>query len=428
MENYYQILGIKPGASEKEILEAYKVLVKVWNPDRFSDDPQIQKIATEKIMEIDEAFKQLLIWADRRHEKGEEIPELPLEVRPEPPAMKGSIVVQTEPEGAMVYINEKHVGTSPYEGKDLPIDRYRVRVIKERYEIWEQNVDINGGAKKEIFAKLKLKEPESGEAWKDPYLEMEFVYVKSGGFEMGDIFGDGYEDEKPAHEVYVDGFWISKFKVTQRQWKKVMGYYSPHFKKDINYPVMFFHWDDTQMFIDRLNEKAGIKYRLPTEAEWEYAARSGGKREKWAGTNSEEKLREYAWYSENSGGKPHPVGQKKPNGLGLHDMSGNVWEWVQDWYSSDYYKQHGEDFNPQGPKRGEEKVVRGGSCSLEAKNVRTSFRRSFHPSKILIRDQNIGFRLVLPAQHEQTATAEKEQPLASGENHTALRHLLCLNL
>jgi uncharacterized RDD family membrane protein YckC len=193
---------------------------------------------------------------------------------------------------------------------------------------------------------------------------------------------------------------------------KSNGFLSPHFKKGENYPVECFHWDDTQMFIDRLNEKTGIKYRLPTEAEWEYAARSGGKREKWTGTNSEEKLREYAWYRKNSGDKPHPVGQKNPNGLGLHDMSGNVWEWVQDWYSSDYYKQSGVDLNPQGPNLGEEKVVRGGSCNLGAENIRLSFRKRFHP-RILIRDENIGFRLVLPAQPEQPFKREKEQPITS---------------
>jgi hypothetical protein len=157
-----------------------------------------------------------------------------------------------------------------------------------------------------------------------------------------------------------------------------------------------------------------MRYRLPTEAEWEYAARSGGKREKWAGTNSEEKLREYAWYRKNSGDEPHPVGQKKPNGLGLHDMSGNVLEWVQDWYSSDYYKQPGEDLNPQGPNLGLEKAVRGGSCNLRAENIRLSSRKRFHP-RILIRNENIGFRLVHPALPEQTSIAEKEQPPAPGE-------------
>jgi len=103
-------------------------------------------------------------------------------------------------------------------------------------------------------------------------------------------------------------------------------------------PVETVSWNDAQDFISRLNQRTGKRFRLPTEAEWEYAARSGGKREKWAGTSSESELGDYAWYSKNSGGSTHPVGQKKPNGLGLYDMSGDVWEWCQDWYGKDFYK------------------------------------------------------------------------------------------
>jgi len=411
MEKYYQILGLKPGASEKEIVETYKVLVKVWNPDRFKDDPNIQKIATEKIKEIDEAFKQLLIWTGIPPEKGKEIQEPQFGVTTEPPGTRGSIVIQTEPLEAEVYFNEKFVGTSPCKAKHLPVGSYRVRVIKEGYQIWEQDVDICAGAEKEVFAKLKLKEPESGEIWKDPYLGMEFVYVKGGRFEMGDIFGDGKGDEKPIHWVHVDGFWISKYPVTQGVWKKLMDNNPSRFKSGDNYPVEQVLWYDVEEFIRRLNEKTGVRYRLPTEAEWEYAARGGGKKEKWAGTNSESEILECAWYQFNSYGKTQPVGQKKPNSLGLHDMSGNVWEWVQDWYDKHYYRNSPPD-NPQGPGYGEHKVIRGGAWESGFMPLRTVDRHSIHPRHP---SPGVGFRLVLPTQPEQTFIREREQPFTSEE-------------
>lgn len=411
MEKYYQILGLKPEASGKEILEAYRVLIQVWNPSRFSDDPNIQKIATEKIKEIDEAFKQILIWTDGRYEKGKEIPEPQMEVRTEPPGTRGSVVIQTEPSEAEVYFNEKFVGTSPCKGKHLPVGSYRVRVIKEGYQIWEQDVEIYAGAEKEVFAKLKLKEPESGNVWTDPYLGIEFVYVKGGRFEMGDTFGDGDIDEKPVHEVQVEDFYIGKYLVTQGQWEKVMGNNPSEFRKGGNYPVEKVSWHDTQEFIKRLSEKTEINYRLPTEAEWEYAARSGGKKEKWAGTNSETEIGEYAWYWENSSNETHPVGQKKPNGVGLYDMSGNVFEWVQDWYSNDYHRRNSPTYNPQCKEfeYGRRKVIRGGMWQSGPMSLRTTGRSSTHPIAL----HGVGFRLVLPAQPEQPFRTEKEQPSLS---------------
>lgn len=121
-------------------------------------------------------------------------------------------------------------------------------------------------------------------------------------------------------------------------------------------PVESVSWNDAQDFISRLNSRTGKRYRMPTEAEWEYAARSGGKREKYAGGNDVDAV---AWYGSNSGSRTHPVGQKQPNGLGLYDMSGNVWEWCQDWYGGSYYNQSSRD-NPGGPSSGSSRVIRGG--------------------------------------------------------------------
>jgi len=132
-------------------------------------------------------------------------------------------------------------------------------------------------------------------------------------------------------------------------------------------------------------------YRLPTEAEWEYAARSGGKSEKYAGTSNESELGDYAWYDKNSGSKTHPVGQKKPNGIGIYDMSGNVWEWVNDWYDSDYYKNSPKS-NPTGPSSGKEyKVLRGGSWNFYARGLEAPNRDWYEPSG---RSGDVGFRLV----------------------------------
>jgi formylglycine-generating enzyme required for sulfatase activity len=220
---------------------------------------------------------------------------------------------------------------------------------------------------------------------------VEFVFVKGGCFEMGDTFGDGDKDEKPVHEVCVDDFYLGKYEVTQGQWEKVMGNNPSGFKGRDN-PVEQVSWNDVQEYIGRLNRQSGRKYRLPTEAEWEYAARSGGKKERFSGT-SQEGVGEYAWYDSNSGGQTHPVGQKKPNGLGLYDMSGNVWEWCADWYDENYYKSSPKN-NPRGPSSGSMRVLRGGSRGVSLGGVRTTARDGGAPAA---RNGMVGFRLGLSA-------------------------------
>jgi len=230
-----------------------------------------------------------------------------------------------------------------------------------------------------------------GKQFKDPVTGMEFVFVKGGCFEMGDTFGDGYSYEKPVHDVCVSDFYMGKYEVTQGQWEVIMGDNPSYFKNcGDNCPVENVSWNDVQEFIERLNSKTGKKYRLPTEAEWEYAARSGGKREKYAGTNSDADLGSYAWYIMNSGSKTHPVGQKQPNGLGLYDMSGNVWEWVSDRYDQNYYKNSPRN-NPKGPSSGSYRVLRGGSWSGVPNAIRASYRFDINPST---RNYNYGFRLL----------------------------------
>jgi len=210
---------------------------------------------------------------------------------------------------------------------------------------------------------------------KPEYLEM--VFIKGGCFQMGDTFGDGAQDEKAVHKVCIDNFYLGRYEVTQRQWVEVMGN-NPSIVICDDCPVERVSWYDAQEFLKRLNQKTGGNYRLPAEAEWEYAARSGGKEEKYAGTSNEGELEEYAWYYDNSGNKTHPAGQKKPNGLGLYDMTGNVWEWVADWYDENYYSRSPEG-NPKGPDSGIGRVLRGGSCDFGPTIVRAAYRFGYYP-------------------------------------------------
>ncbi len=236
---------------------------------------------------------------------------------------------------------------------------------------------------------------------KDSVTGMEFVLVKGGCFQMGDTFGDGEKDERPVHEVCLDDFYMGKYEVTQGQWKLVMGSNPSTFNNcGSNCPVEYICPNDVQEFISQLNLRSGKRFRLPTEAEWEYAARSGGKREKWAGTNNEGELQHYAWFEGNFEARhpgTHPAGEKRPNGLGLYDMSGNVRELCSDRYEENYYQSSPRD-NPKGPDRGSDTVLRGGGHRSKPESVRVSFRLTASPlSKWGQNGEIFGFRLALPA-------------------------------
>lgn len=225
---------------------------------------------------------------------------------------------------------------------------------------------------------------------KQAFTEPAMIVVKGGCFQMGDTFGVGGDNEKPVHVVCVNDFYIGKYEVTQEQWKAVMGNNPAFFSScGNNCPVENVSWDDAQDYINKLSEKTGKKYRLPTEAEWEYAARSGGKKEKWSGTSNFDELEDYAWFLDNSGKKTHPVGKKKPNGLGLYDMSGNVWEWVKDGYDQAYYKKSPK-VNPRGPESGASRVRRGGGWVSVPGNVRAAIRAGDDPD---VGFSYLGFRL-----------------------------------
>ena len=244
--------------------------------------------------------------------------------------------------------------------------------------------------------KIKEKEPESRQKQRSKEPAKGMVFIKGGCFDMGDTFGDGEKDEKPVHEVCVDDFYLGEHEVTQGEWQDVMGN-NPSSYKDCGgeCPVESVTWNDVQQYIRKLNRKTGIKYRLPTEAEWEYAARSGGKKEKWAGTSNKSELGNYAWFRDNSGegfftsGKTYPVGTKKANSMGLYDMSGNVREWVSDWYDEKYYSNSSRN-NPEGPNSGTYKVLRGGSWSDSPGSLRATYRFWGRPDT---RGYGLGFRI-----------------------------------
>ena len=215
------------------------------------------------------------------------------------------------------------------------------------------------------------------------------VYVEGGTFTMGATSEQKKpdDDEKPTHRVSLSSFYIGKYEVTQALWKAVMGSNPSRFEGD-NQPVERVSWNDCQTFLRKLNAMTGKNFRLPTEAEWEFSARGGNwsRGYQYSGSNV---LSDVAWYADNSGMKTHNVGTKAPNELGIYDMSGNVWEWCQDWYG-DY---HGySQTNPTGPSCGANRVYRGGSWGSGAWLCRMAFRDNYTPGS---RGNGLGLRLAL---------------------------------
>ena len=214
-------------------------------------------------------------------------------------------------------------------------------------------------------------------------IETDLIFVEGGTFMMGS--NDGYDNQKPIHEVTLSRFYIGQFTVTQKEWEAVIGFNPSKIKGD-DLPVTDISWEGAQEFIQKLNAQTGKQYRLPTEAEWEYAARGGNQSEgfEYAGSNN---VDEVAWYYNNSSSGLHPVGQKKPNELGICDMSGNVWEWCSDWYG--IYPSSAQT-NPIGPNVGFFRVFRGGSWNYSSSRCRVTDRLSaatdFHSNLL-------GFRL-----------------------------------
>lgn len=216
----------------------------------------------------------------------------------------------------------------------------------------------------------------------------EMTFVEGGSFMMGASSNDTnvWGRELPQHQVVLDSFYIGKYEVTQAFWTKIVGNNPSYFKLGDYYPVENLSWEDCYLFISKLNEVTGIYFRLPTEAEWEYAARGGAKESERLNKLDLDKI---AWYDANSENKTHPVGLKLANELELYDVCGNVWEWCSDYYGESYYASS-PITNPKGPNTGILKVIRGGCWGTGARSCRLSYRYRGTPN---IKSNMCGIRL-----------------------------------
>jgi len=221
--------------------------------------------------------------------------------------------------------------------------------------------------------------------------DIELLGIEPGQFRMGDIHGDGEDDEKPVHTVNIrKSFWMGKYPVTQKQWKDIMGNNPSDFKGD-NLPVETVSWNDCKSFCEKLSQKTGLEFRLPSESEWEYACRAGTTTKYYTG-NDESDLDRAGWYDDNSNDQTYPVGRKSPNNFGLYDMHGNVWEWCEDIWHDDYVGAP-NDGNPWlNGGNSSFRVLRGGSWYHSARNCRAAFRFFNSPESTSF---NYGFRVVL---------------------------------
>jgi len=224
---------------------------------------------------------------------------------------------------------------------------------------------------------------------------MKLVLIPAGEFLMGSPGSDqdAQDDEKPQHRVQITRpFYLGATEVTQGQYRAVMGQSPSYFKGSDDLPVENISWTDATDFCDKLSalekgQLGGAVYRLPTEAEWEYACR-GGSTTRYSFGDDAARLGEFAWYDGNSGRKTHLVGRKRPNTWNLYDMQGNVWEWCQDWYDKDYYG-HSLGADPRGPAQAASRVRRGGSWDCGPRLARSAYRRRGAPGS---RHNDLGFR------------------------------------
>lgn len=222
------------------------------------------------------------------------------------------------------------------------------------------------------------------------------IWVEGGSYWMGSPAGVGSSVEEPRHRVTLDGYWIAETEVTQALWYEVVGTekgWTQEKGYGSNYPAYYVSYTEAIDFCNKLNELTDNRYgfRLPTEAEWEYAARGGNKSNgyTYSGSNT---LDNVAWYDDNSNFKTHVVKTKAPNELGIYDMSGNVWEWCSDWYSSKYYSESGNLHNPKGPSTGVTRVLRGGSWSTMPITAESLIAATYDPDSS---DCDFGFRLAV---------------------------------
>ena len=318
----------------------------------------------------------------------------------------GNLSVNYKPFGAEVYVDGKKLGQSPRVFNGLLVGNHQVEVRKDGYTTDKKSVTISEGQTMSISGTLysNIASSSNGYASNSSLssgnnvifipvkngITIDMIKVEAGTFMMGATseMQNPWDDEKPVREVILtNDYYIGKYEVTQSLWQAVMGTNPSYFKGD-NLPVEQVSWDNCLEFISKLNSLTGRKFRLPTEAEWEYAAR-GGRKSRGYQYSGSFNISDVAWYNGNSGNKIHPVGMKQANELGVYDMSGNVCEWCQDWYGS--YVSSSQT-NPLGANSGSFRVCRGGSWYFDTGNCRSSFRSRGNPDT---RSRYLGFRLVL---------------------------------
>ena len=279
-----------------------------------------------------------------------------------------SVQFTSEKPGMQIIVDGKKLGTTPLTAV-VGIGHHSVSAMRGGDIIDVRDLDITSAG-----APLTMAFRDFNHTFTVNGVQFTMVAVKGGTFTMGatsELGSDAFENEEPAHEVTLSDYYIGQTEVTQALWEAVMGS-NPSDHRGDNLPVENVSWDDSQVFIQKLNQLTGKQFRLPTEAEWEYAARGGRKSRgyKYAGGNNIDSV---AWYYDNSGYETHPVATKQANELGIYDMSGNVLEWCRDWYGG---YQSSSLSDPQGPSSGFYRVIRGGCYYNFARNCRVSYRIS----------------------------------------------------
>ena len=315
-----------------------------------------------------------------------------------PVPIYGSLNVESTPIGATIYIDGKEIGKTPRYIDEVLIGQRALRLMKEGYEEYSEKVSLAKGERKQVKAVLNKQEVQQSIETTTTASEYQTItidgvsftmkLVEGGTFQMGSNDCYAESDEKPVHDVTLSSYYIGETEVTQALWKAVMGNNPSYFKGD-DLPVEQVSWNDCQEFIRKLNQKTGKSFRLPTEAEWEYAARGGKKSKgyKYAGSDNEDSV---AWYYDNSNKQTHQVKGKLPNELGIFDMCGNIWEWCIDWYGK---YDGGSQINPIGSPSGSRRVLRGGGWHFDNNSCRALNRSYDFPNE---KNYGIGFRLCLP--------------------------------
>ena len=302
----------------------------------------------------------------------------------------GKVTVSSNVAGAKIYIDDEYKGVAPYTYEAVS-GSYRVTAKADGYTDATRTVTITAGQSTNLA--LAPQPISRNRTFTVKGVSFTMVPVEGGTFTMGATSEQGINaesDEKPTHQVTLSDYYIGETEVTQALWQAVMGDNPSYFKGDLQRPVEYVSWNDCQKFIKKLNALTGRNFRLPTEAEWEYAARGGNKSKgyKYAGSNT---IGNVAWYESNSKSKTHPVKGKQANELGLYDMSGNVYEWCSDWYDSSYYSSS-PTTNPTGPATGSRRVFRGGCWYDFAWICRVSNRFDLTPG---FRGDYLGLRLAV---------------------------------